>query len=1039
MKNTNFKYKLNFKTMKKGLLTLLAASLVFVGCQNYDDQFDDLNAQISALKSQVDGLSSLSGQVASLSGTISGLQAGIAAAASSSELTALSSSLTALQADVDAVQASIASTATASAVTALQNEIDAIETDLDELLSSSNIYSSDVTVTNATTLNSALALGNKINVLNATLTITGYAGMDYASVQTLVDRVNTTTGNIVYSAASSTGTEIVFNNLTSAGDIDVTQPGGYSFPKLSNAGTINLQNDYTTLVTNVSFPALTSVVDMQTEGASTDKFTVTFASATNVDFGALVNTPGTTVEITTKKNATLDLGSWNSKNAAGTYVNQTLTLNGPASFTNGTAAATFASTGLPTNTVGSHDGTINLTNVATAAIHNFRGDINVNAGVASFTGNNIVRVSLGSASGLTSLDLTMMRDNDPGLTAATVAADAKEANTEQDVSLSSTHAKLTTVKMRGLIGDFTADAVTVLETVDLGTADAFNVTVQNNTALTSYTAPAKAMDFTFDNNDLVTSLSAGHTTKTETGDKAATVSIDGNAELASITIGFDDVDALSITDNAKLTTLSGGTALKDNGASTSTSVQIYANKLTASLVRDTKEDGSATVTTGASSDTGSITTTSGIKDLDAFLGDAKAASGTVSVWFDTVSKLETQATYGGAYTDATSSLTAPSNPPTAAEAVDFGTNYSGYYAYMYVRDAVAGTTTGAISAEKRSFTWEIQKNATTGAEVTNLGAAEGFILETASGDFTFDTGDSYAGAAAGGTVSTVADLIGYMTAQTQSTVGANIDVTAAQDAYALGLYSVSYLNSTGANAVAGVVSTAGNLLFTFGSDEDGADSDATLTLTAALDAGDTDDDIADAVMTAINADGLYSASSAAGGNGTLFYVSKNVSGTGTMNTSPEITSFPSITFLTSSVTNTAILTPSGYDGVVAGSSVSAINSRGTASSFYSVSASAPVVKKGMRVTLTNNTGVAFSGVSFYGVGANSGTAFRQDLTKGNKSLANTANEIVAGVNMSTYVASTNEGPANYVAAFSDISSGTTSGAVTAVVTDRTTW
>ena len=69
--------------MKKGLLTVLAASLVFVGCQNYDDQFDDLNAQISALKSQVDGLSSLSGQVASISGTIAGLQSGIAAAQAS--------------------------------------------------------------------------------------------------------------------------------------------------------------------------------------------------------------------------------------------------------------------------------------------------------------------------------------------------------------------------------------------------------------------------------------------------------------------------------------------------------------------------------------------------------------------------------------------------------------------------------------------------------------------------------------------------------------------------------------------------------------------------------------------------------------------------------------------------------------------------------------------------------------------------------------------------------------------------------------------
>ena len=66
--------------MKKGLLTVLLASLVLVGCQNYDDQFDDLNAQISALKSQVDGLSSLSGQVSSLAGTISGLQSGVSAA-----------------------------------------------------------------------------------------------------------------------------------------------------------------------------------------------------------------------------------------------------------------------------------------------------------------------------------------------------------------------------------------------------------------------------------------------------------------------------------------------------------------------------------------------------------------------------------------------------------------------------------------------------------------------------------------------------------------------------------------------------------------------------------------------------------------------------------------------------------------------------------------------------------------------------------------------------------------------------------------------
>ena len=238
--------------MKKGLLPVLAASLVFVGCQNYDDQFDDLNAQISALKSQVDGLSSLSGQVASLSGTISGLQAGVNAAASSSEMSALSSSLASLQADVDAVQASLAGTATASAVTTLQAEIDAIEADIADLLSTSNIYSTNISVTNATTLNSALALGNKINVLNADLTITGWSAMSYTDVQTLIDRIQTMTGAITYTAGGSTGTEVVFNNLTSVGNITMTQPGGYHFPKLTNAAVIDLKDDYETTVTRVT-------------------------------------------------------------------------------------------------------------------------------------------------------------------------------------------------------------------------------------------------------------------------------------------------------------------------------------------------------------------------------------------------------------------------------------------------------------------------------------------------------------------------------------------------------------------------------------------------------------------------------------------------------------------------------------------------------------------------------------------------------------------------------------------------------------------
>jgi outer membrane murein-binding lipoprotein Lpp len=490
--------------MKKGLLTVLLASLVLVGCQNYDDQFDDLNAQISALKSQVDGLSSLSGQVSSLSGTISGLSSGVAAAqaaataagasadaataaANAIDLSGLSASLATLQTEVDAVQASLATAATASAVTALQAELDAIETDLADLLATSNIYSTDVTVTNATTLNSALALGNKLNVLNATLTITGYSGMDYTKVQTLADRVNTMTGNLVYSAASSTGTEITFNNLVSAGNITMTQPKGYSFPKLANAAAIRLNSTYETTVTNISFPVLTSATSIDTDAAVAAAFDINFTYATNVDFGAMVTAPGNTITITTKKDATLDMDAYKSTDATGNAVDIDLTLNGPASFTNGTAAGTFASTGLPGNTVGAADGTISLTNVATAAIHNFRGGITLSTGVKNFTGNNIVTVTHSAATDLETMNVTMMRDNDPGLSAAAITAFEAETNTAQSISVGSSHTKLTSLTVTGTGGDVTADTAPALTTVNLTGLTAMDVVIDNNVALTSFT------------------------------------------------------------------------------------------------------------------------------------------------------------------------------------------------------------------------------------------------------------------------------------------------------------------------------------------------------------------------------------------------------------------------------------------------------------------------------------------------------------------------------------------------------------------------
>ena len=59
--------------MKKGILSILAASLLVVGCQDYDDQFSSLESQISALATTVAGLSQVQSDLASLAGTVSSL------------------------------------------------------------------------------------------------------------------------------------------------------------------------------------------------------------------------------------------------------------------------------------------------------------------------------------------------------------------------------------------------------------------------------------------------------------------------------------------------------------------------------------------------------------------------------------------------------------------------------------------------------------------------------------------------------------------------------------------------------------------------------------------------------------------------------------------------------------------------------------------------------------------------------------------------------------------------------------------------------
>ena len=716
MKNIQTKYKLNFKTMKKGLLTLLAASLVFVGCQNYDDQFDDLNAQISALKSQVDGLASLSGQVSALSGSISGLQSGIAAAASSSQLSALSASLTALQAEVDAIEAAIATTATAAEVTALQASLTALEADLDDLLVSNNVYSTAITVNSAASMASALALGNKVALMNAAVTITDDATIADTDIQTFIDRIKTMNGAFTYDSGSATGYAATFDELTAATSLDITQAGDISFKKLASATTINITTSYSTKITSFDMGALTTMTSIASgaDGSETAN-TLTLGSATNVDLGAMTRY-GAALTITTKKGATLDIASLDDVNAAGTQTDITLTLNGPGSVTLSKI----------------DDGIIDLTNVASATVSGFYGELDINAGVETLTTTDSVRIDLDGATDLVTATLDFKNDWDPTLTTAQAAVSAALYSTSylEDYASSASigGTDLKTLTITGELLDLYLDEAN-LETLSID-ATMTDLTISSATDLTSLTVASGSLigsiSLTGSNN--LTVADFNHTTNLEnkgsaTANTSVSFVVTDNLGLTKLHTTGDDVSTFTVTGNDALTELD-MTGLKDQGGATSATVNVYDNDLTAVSASNTS-DGETNKADGASGDAGSFDDgTSGMDTMKVYLTAIAAdADNTAQVSFDTVST-ETDTETTGTTTTTLNVLGATSVTSTTNEAT-----------VLKMIPATANTAAGAKAAIGQIYGMIV----TPVAQSNDAGTAAGTLQITTNSVNLFDT------------------------------------------------------------------------------------------------------------------------------------------------------------------------------------------------------------------------------------------------------------------------------------------------------------
>ncbi len=138
--------------MKKSLLGLLALALAVVGCQNYDDQFDDLNTKIAALSSSVSELSTIQSNVAALSTKLDNLAS---TALTDADLQAVLTEVADVKAQVAAISVEEDLATIEAEVADLDAEVDLILEKLNELLTANAVINQNVRITSLAELSLA--------------------------------------------------------------------------------------------------------------------------------------------------------------------------------------------------------------------------------------------------------------------------------------------------------------------------------------------------------------------------------------------------------------------------------------------------------------------------------------------------------------------------------------------------------------------------------------------------------------------------------------------------------------------------------------------------------------------------------------------------------------------------------------------------------------------------------------------------------------------------------------------------------------------
>ena len=580
--------------------------VVLSSCTNYDDQFDDLTAQINSLQEQIKGFSELQNALDVVKQTVDALAL---------SLNAQDADFAALQTKLGELETALAAADTSEAVADLQAALDLVKEDITDILENYDVYTGDLLIVDEASLQFALDLGEKVTVIsgNVIVKVGEDFGITAAEANVVTSQIVNIVGNLVieeadaaldFSALKSvtinlhTGADAAGNVsshaivepmlgelFTVGGDVLLNHQTAYAIPSLKRVGGSITMNNVTGTVTGtltVDFLGLASEIDLHTAGDS--------AGILDLDSATSVKIAGTPViGLTAPKALSVEL-----------HYADTL-----ASLAINTVSATAVTVMAPKVT---NAATITATSGVNAPSLASTGDLTVTAADASFAALTIIGSSASTITAATvslpvlatvsgTLDLVETTPVSlPALTAANSQITAHDAVSFSAPKLVATAVVSTTVattvelqsiananlsapavenlKLNSLDNAFTGDAFSTLEDVHvtgkvMTASNSFSIT---GTALATATFAGQfnavaitstASLTTVTTSGDIDSLTVSATTATElalghshiSGSDGSVLIVVNNTELTSLTTSTDRLNTLTVTGNAKLASL----------------------------------------------------------------------------------------------------------------------------------------------------------------------------------------------------------------------------------------------------------------------------------------------------------------------------------------------------------------------------------------------------------------------------------------------------------------------------------------------------